>query len=69
MITEYQVTGITCGHCVNAIKTEVGAIPGVTQVELDLDGALTIHSGSEINFSQLTAALTEAGDEYSATAR
>jgi copper chaperone CopZ len=68
MITNYQVSGITCGHCVNAIKTEIGAIPGVTQVDLDTDGALAIHSGATIDFSQIEAALAEAGDEYSATA-
>lgn len=32
MITNYVVTGMTCGHCVNHVTEEVSAIPGVTEV-------------------------------------
>jgi copper chaperone CopZ len=67
MITKYNVTGITCGHCVHAIKEEVRAIPGVSAVELDLAGAMAVHSDSPIEDAQLTAALAEAGDDYAAT--
>jgi copper chaperone len=68
MIAKYQVSGITCEHCVKAIKTEVGAIPAVTEVELDTAGALVVHSESEVSRSQLEAALAEAGDEYALAA-
>ena len=37
MLATYTVEGMTCNHCVHAIKTEVAAIPGVTSVELDLE--------------------------------
>ena len=33
----YSVTGMTCGHCVHAVTEEVRAIPGVTDVAVDLD--------------------------------
>ena len=63
--TNYTVTGITCGHCVAAIKEEVGAIPGVTGVDLDLTGAMTVHSEAPVDFDRIVEALYEAGDQYS----
>lgn len=63
--TNYTVTGITCGHCVGAIKEEVGAIPGVTGVDLDLAGAMTVHSEAPVDFDRIVEALYEAGDQYS----
>ena len=32
--TEYQVTGMSCGHCETAIRSEVSEIPGVTGIEV-----------------------------------
>ena len=32
----FQVTGMTCGHCVAAVEEEVGAIADVTHVAVDL---------------------------------
>jgi copper chaperone CopZ len=63
--TNYTVTGITCGHCVAAIKEEVGAIPGVTGVDLDTTGAMTVHSEAAVDFDRIVEALYEAGDQYS----
>ena len=34
--TTYAVLGMTCGHCRAAVAEEVGAIAGVTAVEVDL---------------------------------
>jgi len=31
-----DVQGMTCGHCVKAVTEEVSAIPGVTDVAVDL---------------------------------
>lgn len=63
--TNYTVTGITCGHCVAAIKDEVGAIPGVSAVDLDTTGAMTVHSEAAVDFDRIVEALYEAGDQYS----
>lgn len=32
MSTTYEVTGMTCEHCVNAVTEEVSAVPGVSAV-------------------------------------
>ncbi|MDR1790666.1 MAG: cation transporter [Propionibacteriaceae bacterium] len=63
-ISTYQVKGISCGHCVAAIKEEVGAIPGVTEVALDTTGVLQITSDAPVDAAALQAALAEAGDDY-----
>jgi copper chaperone len=58
----YTVSGMTCSHCVNAVSDEVGALPGVTSVEVDLEsGALTVTSETEIDDAAVAAAVDEAG--------
>lgn len=32
----YDVTGMTCAHCVRAVTDEVSAIPGVRDVDIEL---------------------------------
>jgi copper chaperone len=31
-----KVEGMSCNHCVNSVKNSVGALKGVSQVEVDL---------------------------------
>ena len=38
--TTWTVTGMTCGHCVKAVTEEVSAIPGVTDVAVELESGL-----------------------------
>lgn len=33
----YLVPGISCGHCVHTIKTELGDLAGVSSVNAELD--------------------------------
>jgi copper chaperone len=62
--TTITVQGMTCGHCVSAVEQEVGQIPGVTGVEVDLvSGAVTVASAAEIDTTALIAAVDEAGYE------
>ena len=58
----HQVSGMTCGHCVSAVEKEVGAIPGVTDVHVELaTGDVTVTSTRPLTHDELTAALDEAG--------
>lgn len=41
----YSVPGISCGHCKTAIEGEVGAIPGVSSVDVDIDTKLVVVVG------------------------
>ena len=63
MITNYKITGMTCGHCVNAVTEEVSEIDGVTSVDVQLEGGkMAVTSEAEIDFEAIKAAVDEAGD-------
>jgi copper chaperone CopZ len=58
----YLVTGMTCQHCVHAVTEEVSAVPGVSDVAVDLDsGRLTVVSSDEVPFAAIASAVDEAG--------
>jgi copper chaperone len=58
------VTGMICGHCVSSVREEVGGIPGVTAVEVDLaTGRVTIQSETRVDAGAITDAVAEAGYE------
>lgn len=60
----YTVTGMTCGHCVQAVQTEIGKIDGVTTVDVDLaSGRVVVEAGGDIAASDIAAAVDEAGYE------
>ena len=62
----YQVSGMTCEHCVRAVTDELGEIGGVTQVAVDLvpegESTVWVTSTGPVSEEQLRAALDEAGD-------
>jgi len=60
----FEVTGMTCGHCVAAVKEEVGSIADVTEVTVDLaTGRVTVGSDREVTPVEMAAAIDEAGYE------
>ncbi len=65
--TNYTVTGMTCEHCVRSVTEEVSAIPGVTDLEIDLaTGALAVTTAdAPVADDAVRDAVTEAG--YSLT--
>ncbi|SCL37199.1 copper ion binding protein [Micromonospora pallida] len=65
MATEtYQVQGMTCGHCVSAVSSELGAVDGVTDVQVDLaSGQVTVTSDAPLETETVRAAVDEAGFE------
>jgi len=64
MTTTYSVRGMTCGHCVNSVSGEVGALPGVSAVEVDLPtGTVTVTSEQPLDAGAVRAAVEEAGYE------
>lgn len=64
MQTTYTVSGMTCGHCVNSVQSEVGQIDGVTDVQVDLaNSAVTVTSDQPLDETAVRAAVDEAGYE------
>lgn len=62
---EYTVTGMTCGHCESAIRTEVGQIDGVEGIDVSAStGKLVVTAQGPIDDQDVLAAVDEAG--YSA---
>ena len=58
----YQVSGMTCGHCVQAVTREVSALDGVDTVDVDLSaGAVTVTSQQPLDTDVVRAAVDEAG--------
>lgn len=59
------VQGMTCGHCVKAVTEEVSAIPGVTDVAVDLvnggTSTVTISAAEPVSDEAIAAAIDEAG--------
>ena len=56
-----SVPGMTCGHCESAVKQEVGALDGVTDVAVDLDTKDVVVTGSALDRDQIVEAIDEAG--------
>lgn len=61
-LTTITVSGMTCQHCVNAITEELGALNGVSAVDVTLSsGTVTLRSNRELSRAEVAAAVDEAG--------
>ena len=62
--TTITVDGMTCGHCVSSVQTEVGKVDGVTDVSVDLEsGQVTVLADTTPDPAALQGAVEEAGFE------
>lgn len=59
----YNVTGMTCEHCVAAVRSEISEIAGVTGVEIDLvaGGTSIVTIDGQATDEQIAQAVDEAG--------
>ena len=66
MTQTFRATGLTCGHCGNAVSEEVGALDGVREASVDVvnggESLITVDADRELTSDEVRAALTEAGD-------
>jgi copper chaperone CopZ len=62
----YQVSGLTCGHCAAAVRTELAGLEGVREVHVDLvaggTSTVTVVADPAPHTATVAAALAEAGD-------
>ncbi|MBB1483264.1 heavy-metal-associated domain-containing protein [Tessaracoccus sp. MC1865] len=62
MITNYTVSGMTCGNCVHHVTEEVSDVEGVNNVSVTLEGgAMSVESDERIPFDAIIEAVREAG--------
>ncbi|GAB2991153.1 heavy-metal-associated domain-containing protein [Streptomyces pseudoechinosporeus] len=62
----YDVKGMTCDHCVQAVSSELNGLPGVEDVQVDLQsGKVTVTSEQPLDSAAaaVAAAVDEAGYE------
>jgi copper ion binding protein len=59
----YTVPGMHCGHCKAAVENEVGRVPGVSTVDVDLETKLVVVRGERLEDDAIRAAIDEAGYE------
>ena len=61
--TTINVSGMTCGHCVNSVTEELTALAGVKNVAVDLNsgGTSTVTSTLTIEPDEISEAVAEAG--------
>jgi copper chaperone len=63
-ILALTVSGMSCEHCATAIRGEVQRLPGVTTVDVDIEGGTVTVSGEPLPAANsLRAAVEEAGYE------
>jgi copper chaperone len=62
IIETHDVAGMTCDHCARAVRAEVGAIDGVTAVDVYLDsGVVRVTAEQPVPNTALRDAVEEAG--------
>jgi copper chaperone len=61
-IETHNVVGMTCDHCARAVRAEVSAIEGVTDVDVDVtNGAVQVTAEQPVSTTALRDAVEEAG--------
>ena len=61
---EFQVTGMSCGHCESAVRSEVSKLAGVEQIAVSAaEGRLVVTSAVPLDDADVLAAVDEAGYE------
>jgi copper chaperone len=59
----YTVPAVHCGHCESAVRKEVSAVAGVSEVAVDLETKIVTVTGSTFDDTAVRAAIEEAGYE------
>jgi copper chaperone CopZ len=63
--TTVKVAGMTCGHCVDAVTSELSGLDGVTDVTVELvaggTSTVLVTSGAPLDGEAVRAAVDEAG--------
>ena len=59
----YTVVGMTCDHCVRAVREEVSEVSGVVAVDVKLASGLLRVRGDDVSDAAVGEAVFEAGYE------
>jgi len=58
-----KVSGMSCGHCKEAVERSIGVLPGVSKVEANVkDGKVEVsYNTSEVSLDDIKKAVEDAG--------
>lgn len=62
MVTTAKITGMSCTHCVKAVFTALGGVPGVARADVSIGQAVIEHDGT-VSQDALREAISIAGYE------
>jgi copper chaperone CopZ len=69
--TDFQLAGMTCGHCVSSVSEELAKLDGVNDVQVALVpggiSIVTIYGSESVSPVAVRAAIAEAGYELAGT--
>jgi copper chaperone len=57
----YTVAGMHCDHCALSVREEVGALPGVHDVHVDVAAGTVVVRGESLDDEAVREAVAEAG--------
>lgn len=58
-----EVSGMSCGHCVKAVREALAAVPGVDRADVAIGSATVQFDDSRTTVGKLVDAVSEAGYE------
>lgn len=62
--SEFRVSGMSCGHCEAAVRSEVAQIPGIDDMTVSAaTGKLVVTSAQPVDADAVLGAVDEAGYE------
>jgi len=56
-----KIDGMSCGHCVESVRKELGKIPGVTVEKVEIGSAAVDADEGKVTAEMLERAVEEAG--------
>lgn len=60
--TTFEVTGMTCAHCVHSVTEEISSVAGVESVTVDLaTRSVTVTASQPVDRADIAAAVDKAG--------
>jgi len=57
---QIKISGMTCGHCVSAVREALQAVSGASEVSVELESGIAKIEG-DANLEQILAAVKEEG--------
>lgn len=63
-----EVAGMSCGHCVNAVREALIAVPGVKVENVSIGSATVAFDEAKVTVGDLVDAVSDAGYEASEAA-